>query len=96
MRNIIRLFFLLIILSFLLLATASADPAADVTSRCKFYAGSRRSTFSQCKDRNYKTYWRSNNGDSAYIEVISFDKLLSDANKRNQAFFDKLGLPTKI
>lgn len=37
-----------------------------------------------------------NSNYSAYIEVISFDKLLSDANKRNQAFFDKLGLPTKV
>ena len=37
-----------------------------------------------------------NSNYSAYIEVISFDKLLSDANKRNQAFFDKLGLPTKL
>lgn len=29
----------------------------------------------------------------AYIEVISFDKLISDARKRNQVFFDKLALP---
>ncbi len=28
----------------------------------------------------------------AYIEVISFDKLLADARKRNQAFFRRLGL----
>jgi hypothetical protein len=30
----------------------------------------------------------------AYIEVISFDRLLNSANERNRAFFDKLGLPT--
>ena len=30
---------------------------------------------------------------SAYIEVISFDRLLDMAKKRNRAFFDKLGLP---
>lgn len=30
----------------------------------------------------------------AYIEVISFDRLLNAAHERNRAFFDKLGLPT--
>jgi hypothetical protein len=29
----------------------------------------------------------------AYIEVISFDRLLNAARERNRAFFDKLGLP---
>ena len=29
----------------------------------------------------------------AYFEVISYSKLLSDSEKRNQAFFQKLGLP---
>ncbi len=30
----------------------------------------------------------------AYIEVLSFDRLLNIAKERNRAFFDKLGLPT--
>ena len=30
----------------------------------------------------------------AYIEVISFDKLVDSAKQRNRVFFDKLGLPT--
>jgi len=30
----------------------------------------------------------------AYIEVISFDRLVNLAQQRNRAFFDKLGLPT--
>lgn len=30
----------------------------------------------------------------AYIEVISFDRLVQSAKERNKAFFDKLGLPT--
>ena len=30
----------------------------------------------------------------AYIEVISFDRLVQAAKERNRAFFDKLGLPT--
>jgi hypothetical protein len=32
----------------------------------------------------------------AYIEVTGFDKLLSDANKRNRILFDKLNLPAKL
>lgn len=35
-----------------------------------------------------------NPGYKAYIEVISFDKLLNSAKERNRAFFDKLGLPS--
>jgi hypothetical protein len=30
----------------------------------------------------------------AYVEVISFDRLVNGAKERNRAFFDKLGLPT--
>ena len=30
----------------------------------------------------------------AYVEVISFDRLINMAKERNRAFFDKLGLPT--
>jgi hypothetical protein len=29
----------------------------------------------------------------AYIEVISFNRLLKAAKERSRAFFDKLGLP---
>lgn len=29
----------------------------------------------------------------AYIEIVSFDKLIDDAEKRNRVFFEKLGLP---
>ena len=31
---------------------------------------------------------------SAYVEIISFDRLVNAAKERNRAFFDKLGLPT--
>jgi hypothetical protein len=31
---------------------------------------------------------------SAYVEVMSFDRLVNSARERNRAFFDKLGLPT--
>jgi len=30
----------------------------------------------------------------AYVEVISFDRLVNSARERNRAFFDRLGLPT--
>ena len=30
---------------------------------------------------------------NAYIEIISFERLISSAKERNRAFFDKLGLP---
>jgi len=38
----------------------------------------------------YKEYY------GAYCEVISYSKLVADAQKRNQAFFHKLGLPSRI
>lgn len=31
---------------------------------------------------------------SAYIEVLSFNKIVNDAKTRNGIFFDKLGLPS--
>ena len=36
----------------------------------------------------HKTY-------KSYIEVVSFDRLVNSAKERNQAFFDKLGLPVE-
>ncbi len=34
-------------------------------------------------------------GYEAYIEVMSFDRLISSARQRHRAFFDKLGLPSR-
>lgn len=39
-------------------------------------------------------YFGYNPNYKAYIEVISFDRLVNSAKERNKAFFDKLGLPT--
>lgn len=39
-------------------------------------------------------YFGFNTNYNAYIEVISFDRLVEAARQRNKAFFDKLGLPT--
>ena len=60
---------LLVILGAALLAAACADPAPDITKKCRFYALSARKNFSRCTDRDYKTYWRSGNGDGAGVEV---------------------------
>jgi hypothetical protein len=40
-------------------------------------------------------YFGYNPNKSAYYEVISYPKLLTDAMKRNRALFDKLGLPSQ-
>ena len=61
---------LLIVLGITLLCTAAlAETAADITSSCKFNAGSGRNSFAKCRDRNYKTYWKTSNGDKCYVEV---------------------------
>lgn len=39
-------------------------------------------------------YFAYKNNYKAYVEVISFDRLVTMATQRNRAFFDKLGLPT--
>lgn len=39
-------------------------------------------------------YFGYNPNYNAYIEVISFDRLVNSAKERNRSFFDKLGLPT--
>jgi hypothetical protein len=41
-------------------------------------------------------YFGYNEEVGAYIEVISFDKLVSDAHKRNRVLFDKLNLPASL
>jgi hypothetical protein len=39
-------------------------------------------------------YFGFNESAKAYIEVMSFDRLVNSATERNRAFFDKLGLPS--
>ena len=37
-------------------------------------------------------YYRYNEKLNAYIEILSYDKIVNDANKRNKILFDKLGI----
>lgn len=52
--------------------------------------------FSLKQTADQQGYVGYHSGHETYLEVISFDKLLLDAKKRNQILFDKLGLPKKI
>ena len=38
-------------------------------------------------------FFNFHSGYNAYIEILSYEKVLRDAKKRNRAFFDRLGLP---
>ena len=38
-------------------------------------------------------YFGYNSNFKAYVEIISYDKLLEDAKQRNQILFDKLKMP---
>lgn len=65
---------------------AICDITPSIERRCKL-AGLKVTS-----DR--QGYFGYNDNYKAYVEVISFDKLLNSARERNRAFFDKLGLPT--
>lgn len=55
----------------------------------------RRCRLAQLKvTADHQGYFGYNDNYRAYIEVLSYDRLLNGARERNRAFFDKLGLPT--
>lgn len=62
------------------------DLTESVVNRCKMHDAIRTS--------DGLGYFFYNKTFSAYVEVISFDRLVNSAKERNRAFFDKLGLPT--
>lgn len=62
------------------------DITSSVEQRCKILG------FTATSDK--LGYFGYNPNYKAYIEVISFDRLVNSAKERNRAFFDKLGLPT--
>jgi len=61
------------------------DITPTIEQRCNLHNLSRTSD-----DMGYFGY---NKNYEAYLEVISFDRLVNMAMERNRAFFDKLGLP---
>lgn len=63
-----------------------ADLTPTLVSRCE-YANLRRT-------HDGLGYFGFNESAKAYIEVMSFDRLVNAATERNRAFFDKLGLPS--
>lgn len=63
---------------------AICDLTPSVIKRCKLLGLSITS--------DHLGYFGYNANFKAFIEVISFDRLLNSARERNQAFFDKLGL----
>lgn len=65
---------------------AICDLTPSVVRRCK--------TLGLTVTSDHLGYFGYNPNYKAYIEVISFDRLLNSARERNRAFFDKLGLPT--
>jgi len=62
------------------------DLTQTVVQRCKIHDAIRTS--------DGLGYFFYNKTYGAYVEVISFDRLVKAAKERNKAFFDKLGLPT--
>ena len=60
---------LLLALAVLLIAAAGAETAEDITSSCRLKPLSGKKSFPNCTDRDYTTYWRSDNGKGACIEV---------------------------
>jgi hypothetical protein len=62
------------------------DLLESVEKRCKMHGLTVTS--------DHMGYFGYNPNYKAYIEVISYDRLVQAAKERNKAFFDKLGLPT--
>jgi hypothetical protein len=65
---------------------AICDITPTIEKRCKILG--------LTPTHDYSGYFGYNPNYKAYLEVISFDRLVNAAKERNRAFFDKLGLPT--
>lgn len=75
-------------------------PSPSIPGFCYVIADLTSSMVEHCKNADLRPthdgmgYFGYNSARDAYIEVISFDKLVNAAKERNRAFFDKLGLPS--
>jgi hypothetical protein len=83
--------------------TASGRPipsSADIPGFCYAICDITSTVKRRCEMLNltitsdHLGYFGYNTNFKAYIEVISYDRLLNAARERNRAFFDRLGLPT--
>lgn len=63
-----------------------ADLTPSFEKRCRIHHNLKRTSDGQ-------GYFGYKDNVNAYVEVISFDRLVNMAKERNRAFFDKLGLP---
>lgn len=63
-----------------------ADITSSIVSRCKMHDA--------IKTSDGLGYFYYHSQFKAYVEVVSFDRLVNAAKERNRAFFDSLGLPT--
>lgn len=82
-------------------ATGRPIPASqDSPAFCYILADLTQTLINRCEYANLKRthdgmgYFGFNEPAKAYIEVMSFDRLVNAATERNRAFFDKLGLPS--
>lgn len=82
--------------------TANGRPipnSEDIPGYCYVLCDLTDSIIARCRlldltvSRDYMSYFGFHKQYKAYIEVMSFDKLVNSAKERNRAFFDKLGLP---
>lgn len=64
-----------------------ADLTPSFEKRCRIHHNLKRTSDGQ-------GYFGYKDNVNAYVEVISFDRLINMAKERNRAFFDKLGLPS--
>lgn len=75
-------------------------PTRDQPAFCYILADLTSTMVSRCEYADLRPthdgmgYFGFNQAHKAYIEVMSFDRLLKSATERNRAFFDKLGLPS--
>ena len=72
----------------------------DVPGFCYILCDLTSTILKRCKNwdltatADHMGYFGYNKNYSAFIEVISYNRLVQSAKERNKAFFDKLGLPT--
>ena len=74
----------------------------DIPGYCYIICDLTESVIRCCKGSSLQVtadqlgYFGYNLNYKAYIEVISFDRLLQAAKERNRMFFQKLGIPTGL